>query len=268
LDHRKIADEALAALGTGRQVEPYSARRPPIALADAYRVARAIRDMRAARGEAPVGRKIGFTNRSAWVKSGAQTPVWSYIYASTVHDLGSATKAALTGLPEPRIEPEIVLGLARAPSAEMDERALAGCVGWVAHGFEIVQSLFPDWAIRPEDAAIGFGMHASLWIGQRRPFAERAPQWIEELPVFRVELSRDGAPVERGVGANVLDGPLTALRALVAMLATDPHNPPLAAGEIVTTGTLTAAPPIAPGEVWMTRLTGIPLPGLRLALSA
>jgi len=86
--------------------------------------------------------------------------------------------------------------------------------------------------------------------------------------VFRVELSRDGAPVERGVGANVLDGPLTALRALVAMLATDPHNPPLAAGEIVTTGTLTAAPPIAPGEVWMTRLTGIPLPGLRLALSA
>ena len=37
---------------------------------------------------------------------------------------------------------------------------------------------------------------------------------------------------------------------------------PLGAGEIVTTGTLTAAYPARPGETWRTELHGIALPGL------
>ena len=48
------------------------------------------------------------------------------------------------------------------------------------------------------------------------------------------------------------------------LLAADPFNPPLAAGEIVTTGTLTRAFPVAEGEVWTTQLTGIPLEGARI----
>jgi hypothetical protein len=47
----------------------------------------------------------------------------------------------------------------------------------------------------------------------------------------------------------------------VAVLAVNPHNPALAASEIVTTGSLTRAQPIADGEVWTTRMTGIPLEG-------
>jgi 2-oxo-3-hexenedioate decarboxylase len=46
------------------------------------------------------------------------------------------------------------------------------------------------------------------------------------------------------------------------LLAVDPDNPPLAAGELVTTGTVTRALQIAPGERWTTRLTGLPLAGL------
>jgi hypothetical protein len=45
---------------------------------------------------------------------------------------------------------------------------------------------------------------------------------------------RDGAVVDRGHGANVLDGPLSALRHLVDLLARDPVNSPLATGDIVT----------------------------------
>jgi 2-oxo-3-hexenedioate decarboxylase len=40
------------------------------------------------------------------------------------------------------------------------------------------------------------------------------------------------------------------------MLARDQVNPPLAAGEVVTTGTLTPARPVAPGETWSTELMG------------
>lgn len=265
---RAIANEVLAVLGTGRQVEPFSARRPAIRLANAYRIARMISDLRATRGERPVGRKIGFTNRSAWPKFGARAPIWGYVYSTTVHDLGPSSRARLAGLAEPRIEPEIVFGLAGSPTPGMDERALAGCIAWVAHGFEIVQSIYPGWTPLPEDAVVGFGMHASLWIGARRPFPERSREWIGELPAFEVELFRNEETIARGNGADVFDGPLTALRSLVALLAADDHNPPLTAGEIVTTGSLTRAPPIAPGEVWTTRVAGIPLEGVRLALMA
>ena len=41
-------------------------------------------------------------------------------------------------------------------------------------------------------------------------------------------------------------------------------NPPLAAGEIVTTGTLTLAHPVAPGETWTAGLTGVALEPLRV----
>ncbi len=269
MDDRAIAEEILDALGTGRQIARPTARNPDFTLADAYRVARLIRDAREKNGESPVGRKIGFTNRASWPKFQASAPMWGYIYASTVHDLApTGSRVSLSGLREPRIEPEIVFGLASAPTPDMDERSLAGCIGWVAHGFEIVQSLYRDWDCLAADAVAACGMHASSWIGPRRPFAPRASHWTPELASCEVELFRNGEHADNGVAANVLDQPLNALRAFVAVLAADPHNPPLGAGEIVTTGSLTRALPIAAGETWTTTLKGIALDGIRLDLAA
>ena len=59
----------------------------------------------------------------------------------------------------------------------------------------------------------------------------------------------------------MLDGPLQALGFLLDTLANDPSAAPIGENEIVTTGTLTDAVPIRPGERWTTRLDGIDLPG-------
>jgi 2-oxo-3-hexenedioate decarboxylase len=48
------------------------------------------------------------------------------------------------------------------------------------------------------------------------------------------------------------------------VLASDPGNPSLVAGEIVTTGTLTGALPVSPGETWTTALTGVALDGIAI----
>jgi 2-oxo-3-hexenedioate decarboxylase len=48
------------------------------------------------------------------------------------------------------------------------------------------------------------------------------------------------------------------------LLAGDPLNPPLAAGEIISTGTLTKAMPVAAGEVWTAAPTGIALDEIRI----
>ena len=66
----------------------------------------------------------------------------------------------------------------------------------------------------------------------------------------------------------MLGSPLLALRRLVEVLDNDPHNPPLHAGEIVSTGTLTLAMPVSAGEIWTTRVRGIPLEDIALRFEA
>jgi 2-oxo-3-hexenedioate decarboxylase len=51
---------------------------------------------------------------------------------------------------------------------------------------------------------------------------------------------------------------------LVEVLAQLRGFSPVAAGEVVTTGSLTAALDVASGETWSTTLSGIALPGLAI----
>ena len=262
LDADAIAAEALAAFDAGRQIAPFSQRRRGFDLALAYRAAARIREMRIARGEVPVGRKIGFTNRTIWPEYGVWAPIWGDMYDGTVRDL--LAPCAIGRFAEPRIEPEIVFGLAHAPAAGMDDAALLGCIEWVAHGFEIVQSIYLGWRFAAADTVAACGLHAALRIGPRRAVGDDAPRWLAALASFEIELSCDGVPVDRGRAVNVLDGPLAALRHLVQALAGEPSQPALAAGEVVTTGTLTRAFPIVPGQTWSTALQGVPLGGIEL----
>lgn len=263
-DIRTVAAQALAALDDTRQVEPFSARCADLDMAQAYAVSAAIHRMRLARGETPVGRKLGFTNRMLWPQYHVREPVWSYMYDSTLRAPDDAL-VPLAHFCEPQIEPEIAFTLARTPAPDMDETALLGCVGAVMHGFEIVQSIYPGWRFTASDTVLAFGMHGLYLPGP--PLAVTA-QNCAGLPTAltdcKVTLRCDGRVIEEGFGRNALGGPLTALRHLVGLLARDPHHPPLAPGEIVTTGTLTRAFPVKAGEIWTSELTGIALPGLAL----
>ncbi len=266
-DHEAIAAEALEAMDGVRQIAPFSARYPGLTLEDAYRILARLCEVRTARGERVIGRKIGFTNRTIWAEYGVYAPMWGFVFDATVRDLPPPRQAAqhpltLALFAEPRIEPEIVFRLAAAPSPDMDETALFGCIDWVAQGFEIVQSVFPGWKFTPVDTVIANGLHGALLLAPRHPAGfGSATDWVSNLACFEIDLLRDGTVVDRGHAANVLDGPLSALRHLVGLLARDPVNSPLAPGDIVTTGTLTRAFPISPGESWGTRLHGIELGG-------
>lgn len=264
-----VTEEVLASLGGGRQLVPFSDRWRDFGLAEAYRVTAAVRRRREAGGERSVGRKIGFTNRTIWAEYGVRQPIWGYVYDRTLVELAAAEPTAfpLAGLAEPRIEPEIVFGLAAPPAPDMDAAALLDCIDWVAHGIEIVQSVFPGWRFAVADTVAACGLHGALLLGPRHRVAERPAEWLQVLSAFEIELFRDGALVDRGQSANVLDGPLLALRHLAGVLAADPDNPPLAPGEIVTTGTVTRAFPVAPGESWTTAPRGIPLEGARLTFA-
>ena len=87
-NHRKIADEAFAALNRGAgQVLPFSTRYPAFSLNDAYRVTALANNMRIAQRYKPLGRKIVFTNRRMWDEYGIRAPIWGYVYDRTMQDL-------------------------------------------------------------------------------------------------------------------------------------------------------------------------------------
>ena len=259
-----IAAEAFSALVDTRQIPPFSLRPGGLSVDDAYRVTPLVRQLYEAGGAKATGRKIGFTNRTIWAQYGVYAPIWGYVFDRSLHDLTNLDTLPLTTYSEPRIEPEIVFGLSAAPSAQMDETTLSSCIEWIALGFEIVQSIFPGWKFSAADTVAANGLHGALLIGPRHPFAPRAAEWRRTLSAFQIDLNCDGRLVDRGHAENVLGGPLSALRHLAGLLANDPLNPPLAAGEIVSTGTLTKAMPVSAGEVWSAKPEGIALDEIRL----
>lgn len=185
----------------------------------------------------------------------------------TVHDLAKTSSLPVAQFVEPKIEPEIMFGLAAAPLPQMDEAALLDCVEWVALGYEIVQSIYPNWKFAAADTAAANAMHGALLIGERHPVASRKREWLRELTEFKIELLCNGQVMDRGEAANVLDGPLKVLAYLTGMLARDPYNPPLTPGEILSTGTLTRALDIKAGESWTARVSGIALEPVSLCFS-
>jgi 2-oxo-3-hexenedioate decarboxylase len=85
---------------------------------------------------------------------------------------------------------------------------------------------------------------------------------VDRLPVFKVTLRKDQQLVEEGSGKNSLRSPALCLGELASAISR--HAEPLAAGELVSSGSLTAAHPIAPGDTWTASVDGLDLPALTL----
>jgi 2-keto-4-pentenoate hydratase len=262
---QSVSEEMKAAQDRCRQIHPFTSRLQGFDNASAYEAARLIHEARIADGAIPVGRKIGFTNRNIWAEYGVYEPIWAHVYDRTVMHLSNSTgTCALGRFADPRIEPEIVLHFKSAPPSTANPAEILCCIDWIAHGIEIVQSHFPDWKFQAADTIADSSLHATLLVGEPRKVEELGANLVERLGTFTISLSCDGAERDRGGGANVLGSPLAAIAHLLSVLAQQPKSQPLAAGELVTTGTLTRALTLRAGETWSTRFDGLDLPGITL----
>jgi 2-oxo-3-hexenedioate decarboxylase len=268
-DLTSIANRLINAYDTATTLPPITGGAPKFSVADGYAVLAEIEARRRAQGWRSVGRKIGFTNRTIWPRYGVYQPMWAHVWSHTVHfaENGQAT-LDLTPFVQPRIEPEVVFKL-KAPVPVTDDPLLVlASTEWIAPGFEIVQSHFPGWKFTAADCTAACGLHGALIVGTPVMVtdANRAALAVA-LPTCAVTLSRAGTVIDRGVGANVLDSPALALVHLARVLADQPQAPRLARGEIVTTGTITDAWPVAAGETWSSDYGALGLNGLTLQFS-
>jgi 2-oxo-3-hexenedioate decarboxylase len=259
-----LGDELIEVHERPRQTGPFSERYPGLTPAQGYEAALALHRHRLQQGWQPVGRKIGFTNRTIWPRYGVYEPIWGTVYDRTISFApDNRAEVVLRGLVQPRIEPEICFGLKSLPPSTEDPEQLLESIEWIAHSVEIVQCHHPDWKVTLADSTTDNGLHGCLVVGAQVPIAGLR-HLAETLPRIQVTLRRNGAVVDRGLGANVLGSPLLALAYLVKILSGQSKAQALTAGELVSTGTLTDAHPVSPGELWSTELSGLPLPGLEI----
>ena len=255
-----IAEEIIAARAAGGRLAPFTGRVPGFGLDKAYQVAGIVACRRAARS--PVtGRKIGFTNPALWEKAGLTHPVWGNMFEETVTRTasGGGTPAiAMAGSVEPKIECEVVVVLRSVPERGARGAAVARHVAEIGLGFEIVDSPYPGWNMRPADAVAAGGIHHGLAVGPLVPVTDPAATAAAMAALtVSMTLSTGSQPphhVADGAGRMVLGNPLDAVGVLVEMAAD--QGSPLAAGEIVTTGSLTPPLRAAAGEAYRAEAGG------------
>ena len=139
---------------------------------------------------------------------------------------------------------------------------------WLALGFEIIDCPFPGWQFQPSDFVASFGLHAALVVGEKiavRP--ESIAQLVDDLPRFKLRMLKNGEFVEEGSGKNSLRSPALCLAELASAIVKRFPTEPLAAGEIVSTGTLTAGHLMEKGDVWTAEVSGLAVPPLTLHLN-
>ncbi|WP_417625522.1 2-keto-4-pentenoate hydratase [Pararhodobacter aggregans] len=252
-----VADAILHAFDRGQPMAPITESDEGFDLPRAYLAQAMLTAARVRRGARVVGMKTGFTNTTIWDEYNVHAPIHGPVFDTSWR----AGPLPLAPFLEPRIEPEIVLKLGASPAPGMSPEALKSCVAEVARGFEIVQSPFPGWRFRAPDTVAAGALHGALVTGD---FVPATPALLNNLADLDVTLLCDGAALDHGHSRNVLGGgPLAALADLVAQRGEDR----LPAGWIVSTGTLTRALPVAPGQSWTTRIEGADLPPLTLGFT-
>ncbi|KAK3722028.1 hypothetical protein LTR37_002844 [Vermiconidia calcicola] len=212
-DTRTLATKLEHARSNNYQIEPLSKTTPDLTQTKGYEIAAALRVLRANNNSEQVaGRKIGFTNRNIWPEYNIDASNWSYMYRNTIQDLTGKESSELVsfedGKPvvdisrlsnlQPKIEPEIVLGLNKPVEAGMTDAEALGCVDWIAHGFEIVASVFSNWKFTAPDTTAAFALHGLLLVGPKIPLNPWNLSQTQLLDALEQEKE------EEGTGVNVL----------------------------------------------------------------
>jgi 2-oxo-3-hexenedioate decarboxylase len=253
METRTLAAEILSAYQSGGIIPTLTGRDAEFDLAKAYEVECEFKRLRAA---PTVGLKVGYANKAVWRALKLETLVWAHMYRDTVHQ--SVNQLTLPYWRSPKIEPEIVFKLRQPPAAGGDAAAVLQSVEWIALGFEIIDSPFPDWQFKPADFVGAFGLHLGLVVGEPlNVIPDLIPSLVEQLASFKVRLIKEDTLIEEGSGKNSLRSPILCVGELASRTA-------LGAGDLISSGTLTNGQPVAQRDTWKAELEGLSLAPLAL----
>ena len=213
----------------------------PRTVAEGYAAQQALARLAGAR---PVGWKIAATGTAGQKHIGVDGPLAGRLWESKLHRSGATLAAGHLHMAVAEAEFAFRLG-DDLPGGDGDYtvEAVMAAVAALHPAIEIPDSRFRDFTVVGAAQLVADnGCTEYCVLGPEAP-----PGWrAQDLAAHPVVLSIDGAEAARGAGANALGDPRLAL----TWLANDRvrHGEPLAAGDVVITGTCIVPAPIEPGQ--------------------
>ncbi len=235
-----IATDLLDAYDTGRTLPPLTGTHDGLTLDDAYAVQQIQVRRRLAAGATVIGYKVGLTSAAMQQQLGVHEPDYGHLLSDMLYaaDAPIATSRFL----QPRAEPEVALVLGRplrGPWLSVSD--VVNATAYVLPAIEIIDSRITDWRISLVDTIADNASSGGLVLGQ-------TPVSLTgiDLALVGCVLRRNGRIQHTGAGAAVIGSPLHAATWLANTLTA--RGADLAAGDVILTGSLTAAVPVGPGD--------------------
>lgn len=235
-----LAQELYQAEKTHTPVEALTARHPGMTNDEAYRVQLAGMDLRLADGHTLVGKKIGLTSKAMQAGLGVYEPDYGYITDRMM--VLDGEPLSLSELVAPKVESEVAFVLKEdlAGPGVTVARVLQATAG-IMPALEIIDTRIKDWKIKIQDTiADGASIGRVIVSGRLVPVDEF------DLRYMGLVFDKNGETVATAAGAAVLGHPANAVAWLANKLAA--YGISLKAGEIIMSGSLTAACPVAAGD--------------------
>lgn len=219
----------------------------------AYAIQTRWTEMRLARGEKVVGRKIGLTSKAIQQQLGVAEPDYGSLWGASFYPAANGWVEIPAGeFLQPRIEGEIAFLIGRPLSGPdiTPEQVLAATEA-CAMGIEIVASRIADWRIKLVDTIADNASYGGFTLGPWDKSMRDA-----DLGTLAMTIHHNGALAAEGVGAAALGHPANATAWLANKLLE--FGVALQPGDIVLSGGITKMLPVKAGDQFVFSLTGQP----------
>ena len=243
-DIATAAAALVEAEATGRQTGLLSLRFPAMTLDDAYAVQAAFVAAKMAQGRRRIGWKIGLTSRAMQDALKIDTPDSGVLLDDMAFDSGATVPKGR--FIQPRIEAEIAFVMKAPLSGDATREEIIAATDYVAPSLEIL-----DTRILRADPTTGKpriivdtisdnAANAGVVLGaQRHAPGAHDLRWVGAI------VTRNGVVEETGLGAGVLNDPVTSVQWLARRMQT--YGQSTAAGDIVLSGSFIRPVECPPG---------------------
>lgn len=242
-DITRAAEDLFAADHLGQQMGLLSRRHAEMTMDDAYAVQSGLIERKLAAGRQRIGWKIGLTSRAMQDALGIDTPDSGVLLDDMAFETGSTVPNSR--FIQPRIEAEIAFVMKASLTGDVTRDDILATTEYVCPSLEILDTRIlradPETgqARTIVDTISDNAANAGLVLGAARHGPDTDLRWTGAI------VSRNGTVEETGLGAGVLNDPVTSVLWLARRM--EQYGQRIEAGDIVLSGSFIRPVECPPG---------------------
>jgi 2-oxo-3-hexenedioate decarboxylase len=246
--YRSLAQKLVDAEFNRQEEVKLTAEYPDLSVEDAYRIQDELVAIKREQGHRVIALKMGFTSRAKMKQMNVNEPIYGHVFDYMSVDSGVLSFRELI---HPKVEAEIAFILGRdIEGPGVTGAHVLAATEYVVPALEIIDSRYLNFQFTLPDVIADNTSASRVFIGSR----QRRPDELE-LDLVGVTLSINGELKDLGAGAAVLGHPAHSVAMLANMLSRRGRK--LHAGQLILTGGITGAQPLAVGDVVSAKWDGL-----------